>query len=137
MRNYAWSGFEMNYLKENWKNIILVLLAGVAVETLLAIEKESEIWKKLMNGLDDIADNAADGINNLVGNGKELMAKAQTKLKLHQRIGHWSMNDLVIFKPISAYSNMGINLNNFNLFLWHKFFYRLIKLNNMANWQEH
>jgi gas vesicle protein len=61
------------------KKILFVLLAGVAVGMLLAPEKGSETWKKLVGGLDDIKDKAVDEMNNLVEKGKGLLSKAQDK----------------------------------------------------------
>jgi hypothetical protein len=59
------------------KKILFVLLAGVALELLLAPEKGSETWKKLVDGLDDIKDKAVDEMNNLVDKGKGLLSKVQ------------------------------------------------------------
>lgn len=63
------------------KKILLLLLAGVAVGMLLAPEKGTETWKKLVDGLDDIKDKAVDEMNNLVNKGKGMVAKAQDKAK--------------------------------------------------------
>ncbi len=61
------------------KKTLFVLLAGVAVGILLAPEKGSETWKKLVDGLDDIKDKAVDEMNRLVDKGKGLMEKTQDK----------------------------------------------------------
>ncbi len=59
------------------KKVLLVLLAGVAVGLLLAPEKGSETWNKLVDGLDDIKDKAIDEINSLVGKGKDIASKGK------------------------------------------------------------
>jgi gas vesicle protein len=61
------------------KKILFVLLSGVALGLLLAPEKGSETWRKLVDGLDDIKDKAVDEMNNLVDKGKGLLSKAQDK----------------------------------------------------------
>lgn len=61
------------------KKILLVLLAGVAIGMLLAPEKGTETWKKLVDGLDDIKDNAIDEMNNLMDKSKGLIKKARSK----------------------------------------------------------
>jgi hypothetical protein len=48
------------------KRVLLILLAGVAIGMLIAPEKGSETWTKLVDGLDDIKDKAMDEMNNLV-----------------------------------------------------------------------
>ena len=67
------------------KKILLVLLAGVALGMLLAPEKGTETWKKLVDGLDDIKDNAIDEMNNLVDKGKDLVNKAKGKAQTASR----------------------------------------------------
>ncbi len=42
------------------KKILFVLLTGVAIGMLLAPEKGSETWKKLVDGLDDFKGKALD-----------------------------------------------------------------------------
>jgi len=57
------------------KRVLLILLAGVAVGLLIAPDKGSETWNKVMDGLDDVKDKAMDEMNNLVAKGKELVSK--------------------------------------------------------------
>jgi hypothetical protein len=59
------------------KKMLFVLLAGVAIGVLLAPDKGSETWKKLVDGLDDIKDKAVDEMNNMVDKGKGLFSKVQ------------------------------------------------------------
>ncbi len=59
------------------KKVLLILLAGVAVGMLLAPDKGSETWKRLVDGLDDIKDKAIDEMNNLVEKGKGLTSKGK------------------------------------------------------------
>lgn len=59
------------------KKVLVVLLAGVAVGLLLAPEKGSKTWKKLVNGLDDIKDKAVGEMNNLVDKGKDIASKGK------------------------------------------------------------
>jgi gas vesicle protein len=61
------------------KKLLFVLGTGVVIGLLIAPEKGSDTWKKLMDGLDDIKDKAEDEINSLVGKGKSLFAKGQNK----------------------------------------------------------
>ena len=61
------------------KKILLVLLAGVAIGMLLAPEKGTETWKKLVDGLDDIKDKAIDEMDNLMDKSKVLIKKARAK----------------------------------------------------------
>jgi hypothetical protein len=67
------------------KNILLVLLAGVAVGVavgiILAPDKGSETWKKLVDGLDDIKDKAKDEMNTLMDKSKRLIAKGRDKVQ--------------------------------------------------------
>lgn len=69
------------------KKILVILLAGVAVGLLLAPEKGSKTWEKLMNGLDDIKDKAVDEINNLMEKSKDLTSKG--KEKVQQSVNQW------------------------------------------------
>lgn len=57
------------------KRVLLLLLAGVAVGLLIAPDKGSETWNKVVDGLDDVKDKAMDEMNNLVAKGKELVSK--------------------------------------------------------------
>jgi gas vesicle protein len=59
------------------KRVLLILLAGVAVGMLLAPEKGSKTWSKVVGGLDDIKDKAIDEMNNLVAKGKDLVSKGK------------------------------------------------------------
>jgi gas vesicle protein len=61
------------------KKLLIVLAAGIAVGILLAPEKGSASWKKLVDGLDDIKDKAVDEINSLMKKSKTLIAKTQEK----------------------------------------------------------
>lgn len=61
------------------KKILFVLLTGVAIGMLLAPEKGSETWKKLVDGLDDIKDKALDEMNSLMDKSKSLIAKGEDK----------------------------------------------------------
>lgn len=71
--------FAIHNLNNKMKKILYVLLAGVAIGLLLAPEKGSETWKKLVDGLDDIKDKAVDEMNSLMDKSKSLVAKAQHK----------------------------------------------------------
>ena len=59
------------------KKVLLILLAGVAVGLLIAPDKGSETWTKVVDGLDDLKDKAMDEINNLVEKGKDLVSKGK------------------------------------------------------------
>jgi hypothetical protein len=61
------------------KKILLVLLAGIGIGMLLAPEKGTETWKRLVDGLDDIKDKAIDEMDNLMDKSKGLIKKAQAK----------------------------------------------------------
>ena len=63
------------------KKLLFILAAGVAIGLLIAPEKGSDTWKKLMDGLDDIKDKAEDEINSLIGKGKSLLANGQDKAR--------------------------------------------------------
>ena len=69
------------------KKILVVLLAGVAVGLLLAPDKGSKTWEKLMDGLDDIKDKAVDEINNLMEKSKDLTSKG--KERVQQSVNQW------------------------------------------------
>jgi gas vesicle protein len=69
-------------LKKNiMKKVLVILLAGVAVGLLLAPQKGSKTWKKIVNGLDDIKDKAVDEMNSLVDKGKDIAAKGKLAAK--------------------------------------------------------
>jgi gas vesicle protein len=59
------------------KSLLFVLLAGVAVGMLLAPDKGSESWKKLVDSLDDVKKKTLDEIDSLVGKGKDLASKGK------------------------------------------------------------
>jgi len=61
------------------KKILLVLLAGIGIGMLLAPEKGTETWKRLVDGLDDIKDKAIDEMDNLMDKSKGPIKKARAK----------------------------------------------------------
>ncbi len=63
------------------KKVLLILLAGVAVGLLVAPQKGSKTWKKIVDGLDDIKDKAVDEMNSLVDKGKDLAGKGKMAAK--------------------------------------------------------
>ncbi len=63
------------------KKVLLILLAGVAVGLLVAPQKGSKTWKKIVDGLDDIKDKAVDEMNSLVDKGKDLATKGKMAAK--------------------------------------------------------
>ncbi len=63
------------------KKVLLILLAGVAVGLLVAPQKGSKTWKKIVDGLDDIKDKAVDEMNSLVDKGKDLATKGKMTAK--------------------------------------------------------
>jgi gas vesicle protein len=63
------------------KGLLFVLLAGVAVGMLLAPDKGSESWKKLVDSLDDVKKKTMDEIDNLVTKGKDLASKGKAAAK--------------------------------------------------------
>ena len=63
------------------KSLLLVLLAGVAVGMLLAPEKGSESWKKLVDSLDDVKNKTMEEIDNLVTKSKDLASKGKVAAK--------------------------------------------------------
>jgi gas vesicle protein len=67
------------------KRVLLILLAGVAVGLLIAPNKGSETWNKVVDGLDDIKDKAMDEMNNLVTKGKELVSKGKEAAQKSQK----------------------------------------------------
>jgi gas vesicle protein len=60
------------------RSLLIVLLAGVAVGMLLAPDKGSETWNKLVDGLDDVKKKTMDEIDNLVSRGKDLASKGKS-----------------------------------------------------------
>lgn len=73
-----------------------MLAAGAAVGLLLAPDKGSETWKKLMEGLDDIKDKAVDELNGLKGKSKTLMIKGQYKAEAVSRICNDNFNRSIV-----------------------------------------
>ena len=63
------------------KGLLFVLLAGVAVGMLLAPDKGSESWKKLVDSLDDVKKKTMDEIDSLVTKGKDLASKSKSAAK--------------------------------------------------------
>ena len=63
------------------KGLLFVLLAGVAVGMLLAPDKGSESWKKLVDSLDDVKKKTMDEIDSLVNKGKDLASKGKSAAK--------------------------------------------------------
>jgi gas vesicle protein len=63
------------------KKVLLILLAGVAVGLLVAPQKGSKTWKKIVDGLDDIKDKAVDEMNSLVDKGKDFATKGKMAAK--------------------------------------------------------
>ena len=63
------------------KGLLFVLLAGVAVGMLLAPDKGSESWKKMVDSLDDVKKKTMDEIDNLVTRGKDLASKGKAAAK--------------------------------------------------------
>ncbi len=63
------------------KKVLLILLAGVAVGLLVAPQKGSKTWEKIVDGLDDIKDKAVDEMNSLVDKGKVLATKGKMAAK--------------------------------------------------------
>jgi gas vesicle protein len=68
------------------KKVLLILLAGVAVGMLLAPEKGSETWNKIVDGLDDIKDKAIDEINSLVGKSKDIASKGKQTVQKASKV---------------------------------------------------
>jgi len=64
--------------RSNMKNVLFVLLAGVALGMLLAPDKGSKTWGKLVDSLDDVKKKTLDEIDNLVTKGKDLASKGKT-----------------------------------------------------------
>lgn len=60
------------------KNVLFVLLAGVALGILLAPDKGSKSWNKLVDGLDDVKKKTMDEIDNLVSKGKDMASKGKS-----------------------------------------------------------
>jgi len=63
------------------KNVLFVLLAGVALGMLLAPEKGSKTWSKLVDSLDDVKKKTMDEIDNLVSKGKDIASKGMSAAK--------------------------------------------------------
>ena len=63
------------------KGLLFVLLAGVAVGMLIAPDKGSESWKKMVDSLDDVKKKTMDEIDNLVAKGKDLASKGKSAAK--------------------------------------------------------
>ena len=63
------------------KKGILLLLAGIAIGILVAPDKGSSTWNKIVDGLDDLKEKAVDGFNDLVDQGKDLVDKGARKAK--------------------------------------------------------
>jgi gas vesicle protein len=63
------------------KSILFVLLAGVAVGLLIAPEKGSKSWKKLVASLDDVKNKTMEEIDNLVTKSKDLASKGKGAAK--------------------------------------------------------
>ena len=60
--------------------ICVGLLAGIAIGLLLAPAKGSETWRRLVDGLDDYKDKAADEAEDVYESGKSLVKKAGSKM---------------------------------------------------------
>jgi len=63
------------------KNVLFVLLAGVALGMLLAPDKGSKTWGKLVDSLDDVKKKTMDEIDNLVSKGKDMASKGMAAAK--------------------------------------------------------
>jgi len=63
------------------KGLLFVLLAGVAVGILIAPDKGSESWKKMVDSLDDVKKKTMEEIDNLVAKGKDLASKGKSAAK--------------------------------------------------------
>lgn len=61
------------------KKALLLLMAGVALGILLAPEKGSTTWKKIVDGLDEFREKAMDEINSLVDSGKDFVGKEKNR----------------------------------------------------------
>jgi hypothetical protein len=82
------------------KKLLFVLAAGVAVGILLAPEKGSASWKKLMDGLNDIKDKATGEIKSLMNKSKTLIAKTQDKTQAVVQFIRGRDTTVEIFGPI-------------------------------------
>jgi gas vesicle protein len=63
------------------KNIILALLAGVAVGMLIAPDKGSESRKRLFGKLGDLSDDISDNAKDLYNQGKRTLKEGISKGK--------------------------------------------------------
>ena len=64
------------------KKILLLVLAGAAIGILVAPGKGSETWQKLKEGFNDWKDGAMDHINDMVSQGKDVVAKDRDKVNV-------------------------------------------------------
>ncbi len=59
------------------KKVLIGLLAGVAIGILIAPDKGSATWKKIVDGLDDLKDKASNELNTVVEKGKDWISKGK------------------------------------------------------------
>ena len=59
------------------KKAFWLIMAGVAIGILIAPDKGSETWKKITDKLDELKDNAKNGLDDLVDSGKVIAKKGK------------------------------------------------------------
>ena len=55
------------------KKAFWLIMSGVAIGVLLAPDKGSSTWQKLVNKFNDLKGAASDQANNMIGRGKDLI----------------------------------------------------------------
>ena len=59
-------------IKKYMKRAFWLVMAGVAIGILVAPDKGSETWKKITDSLDDLKDQARQGMDDLKNNARDI-----------------------------------------------------------------
>ena len=73
---------------------LYLILAGVAIGILVAPDKGSETWRKIKDSFDDWKDGAMDKVNDIVGQGNDVVDKAKDpaanlKTAVEKTVNEW------------------------------------------------
>jgi gas vesicle protein len=81
-------------LKKKMMKALYLILAGVAIGILVAPDKGSETWRKIKDSFDDWKDGAMDKVNDIVGQGNDVVDKAKDpaanlKTAVEKTVNEW------------------------------------------------